>query len=460
MLSRNEKDLLIVTSEKNRPCWASPIVEACYASPPGLGEFSCCALNHDFGNGTVQCDKFDIGNIMCDLLRKKIEFLFSNEEIMRARFFSCISHIWLRGLPEQFTLRSKANYDEDAVERLIRTLKWKRDEMLVGLDTGLTFAKWCVLQNNHEALCLHLKNDINIVTDPETRNNLLEAPTRVDLPYFGIPLRSTNLHVAMCLGGPECVRILLENGANPNALTVQGHADPLQAACVFSNTPNVEMWLRYFPQWNLNKDNNGLGSALCYALMFGTGDVLNVVKMLIRAGADVSYCNPQGFTPLIFSQMSKDSNPNVVGYLLKKICSQATKSRQDLKPEVIKQLVANEVNRKVHAKQMSYYLIFKACEFMYNMKIKRKGLVRSMALNLGSTALMWAARRGDAAMVRQLILAGADPMIKNEIGMSAIDFANLKGPFPAVSAVLDEYKDEGSMGLLDSRGETVRSVDL
>lgn len=61
MLSRNEKDLLIVTSQRNRPCWASPIVEACYASPPGLGEFSCCMLNHDFGNGIVECDKYDIG---------------------------------------------------------------------------------------------------------------------------------------------------------------------------------------------------------------------------------------------------------------------------------------------------------------------------------------------------------------------------------------------------------------
>ena len=37
------------------------LVEACYASPPGLGEVSCCMLNHDFGNGIVECDKYDIG---------------------------------------------------------------------------------------------------------------------------------------------------------------------------------------------------------------------------------------------------------------------------------------------------------------------------------------------------------------------------------------------------------------
>ena len=120
---------------------------------------------------------------------------------MRARFFSCISHIWLRGLPDTFKLqRSGANADEDAVDRLIRTLKWKDKDMISGLDTGLTFAKWCVLQNNHEALELHFKQDINTVNDVQTRKNLVEAPTRIDLPYFGIPLASTNLHVAMCLG--------------------------------------------------------------------------------------------------------------------------------------------------------------------------------------------------------------------------------------------------------------------
>ena len=206
--------------------------------------------------------------------------------------------------------------------------------------------------------------------------------------------------------------------------------------------------------------------------MFGTGDVLDVVKMLIRAGADVLYCNPQGFTPLMFSQFCKDSNPSVVAYLLKKICSAIVKREGDskLSPDRIKQLVAKEVNRSVQAKDFKYYLLFKACEFLYVTKIRRKGITRSMAMNLGSTALMWAARRGDAAMVRQLILAGADPSIQNEMGMDVLDFSNMKGPFPAVSEVLKEYESQGSVGLMDSsnsssskrrsRNDTMESVDL
>lgn len=41
----------------------------------------------------------------------------------------------------------------------------------------------------------------------------------------------------------------------------------------------------------------------------------------------------------------------------------------------------------------------------------------------GSTPLMMASRYGSAAAVKLLLEAGADPMLKNDLGMSAIDFA-------------------------------------
>ncbi len=42
----------------------------------------------------------------------------------------------------------------------------------------------------------------------------------------------------------------------------------------------------------------------------------------------------------------------------------------------------------------------------------------------GSTPLMMAAHYGSAESVQQLLTAGADPMLKNEKGLTAIDFAN------------------------------------
>jgi ankyrin repeat protein len=41
----------------------------------------------------------------------------------------------------------------------------------------------------------------------------------------------------------------------------------------------------------------------------------------------------------------------------------------------------------------------------------------------GSTPLMMAAQYGTEATVKLLLEAGADPMLRNDLGLSAIDFA-------------------------------------
>ncbi len=43
--------------------------------PPGLGEFSCCTMKHDFGNGKIPCDKIAVGNVLSLLMEAKVEHL-------------------------------------------------------------------------------------------------------------------------------------------------------------------------------------------------------------------------------------------------------------------------------------------------------------------------------------------------------------------------------------------------
>ncbi len=43
--------------------------------PPGLGEFSCCAMKHDFGNGKIPCDKIAVGNVLSLLMEAKLHHL-------------------------------------------------------------------------------------------------------------------------------------------------------------------------------------------------------------------------------------------------------------------------------------------------------------------------------------------------------------------------------------------------
>lgn len=504
MLSRKQKDLLIVTSAERRPNWASPVVEACYAAPPGYADFSCCALNHDFGDGPVECDKLDVRDIMMDLLRSKIQYMFRESETMTARFFLCVSHMWLRGLPSRPRASSGQSQgsiadDDDvsdaagagvrvaytnassivprsddpatALSELRRVLRWgqldptEATRIDTGLDTGMTLMKWCVLSDNAPALREHLREIAERVTDPTTRRALIEAPTRVNLSCFGFPLHSTNLLAATAMASPDVVVALLEAGANPEAHTFAGTVDPFMAACVFGNYATVQCWLDNFPDWDIDRDNGDIANALCYACMFGgmsgSSEILKVIKCLVRAGADVSFRNRQGLTPLMFSQMCKDAHPSVVAYLLKCLCHRATTTTRrivdaDTTSTAIEDAVASEINRKAVPRTIRDRIVSALYTTMYRTGAKRRGMVRALAMNVESTAIHWAARRGDAAMVRQLLCAGADPHQTNAVGADAAAFAQWKGPFPAVDAVLEEFHTKGRRGMIH-RSESLGS---
>ncbi len=40
-----------------------------------LGAFSCCAMNHDFGNETIPCDKIAVRSVLSLLMEAKVEYL-------------------------------------------------------------------------------------------------------------------------------------------------------------------------------------------------------------------------------------------------------------------------------------------------------------------------------------------------------------------------------------------------
>jgi hypothetical protein len=57
---------------------------------PGLGEFSCCAMKHDFGNGNIPCDKIAVGNVLSLLMEAKVEHLKCAGRWFEMRYFASL----------------------------------------------------------------------------------------------------------------------------------------------------------------------------------------------------------------------------------------------------------------------------------------------------------------------------------------------------------------------------------
>ena len=70
--------------------------------------------------------------------------------------------------------------------------------------------------------------------------------------------------------------------------------------------------------------------------------------------------------------------------------------------------------------------------------LSKSVLASRLAHGAGLTALHYAARRGDVEIVTLLLEAGADPYLKNEMGLNSFDITEKFGPFPSVMRVLNK----------------------
>lgn len=157
----------------------------------------------------------------------------------------------------------------------------------------------------------------------------------------------------------------LKNGLDPN--TVDEHGDPLLVIAAREKSDQVGAALAAAPNVDLEKQDKAGETALMLAAL--NGDV-KLAQILIEKGAEV---NKKGWTPLHYA--ATNGHDDVVSLLLDKSAY----------------IDAGSPN--------------------------------------GTTPLMMAARGGYGKTVTLLLDQGADPALKNQLGLTALDFAkHYKGP--------------------------------
>ena len=99
------------------------------------------------------------------------------------------------------------------------------------------------------------------------------------------------LHIASKLGNVVIVRKLLENGANINAVSKISKQTPLHSASEKGQIEVIKELLKYNPLLDVKDTNNK--TPLYYAFTFGFSGHMDVVKLLVKSGADINNVSMQ-----------------------------------------------------------------------------------------------------------------------------------------------------------------------
>jgi len=233
-------------------------------------------------------------------------------------------------------------------------------------------------------------------------------------------------------GDREAIRTLLQKGADVNQADGDG-STALHWAAYRDDAQAVEMLLKAGAKPNAITD---LGvTALWNASQNGSEAI---TKRLLDAGANPNLALLSGETPLMVA--ARGGYPGVAQLLVVKGANVNTKGTRDQTalmwaaaqrhPEVVKVLLAAKPD--VHAKSEVWSEMQGLLPHSYYNKAIPHG---------GETALMFAARNGDAASARMLIEAGANPNDSDAWGVSATTLAAHSDFTDVVELLLDKGAD-------------------
>jgi ankyrin repeat protein len=401
------RPVLLVRSGTGIPNWVSPL--ECQRLAVGTSSFECCDSNHTL---IQTCRRPVYLTSLVRMIETRVRSLFLSGDFAEARLSLCFTNYWCRGLLEDRTKREKK---WDLIQSFKKDLRWRcpldgewkcRDDIPL-----LVYAS--------SSDCIEVVRELLIkihqVTNPrEKRLYLCGCVPKKGLVQLGMVGGSTPLIMAMTTSQPEIVSLLLDYGAGPFETEING-SDPLMYACAVGRTENVNFWLDRFPDWDLQRKNTVLGGVALGCAVFMGPHRLELVKVLLDRGASLNYITDGGSSILIDLCSSEDADPEILQLLLEKI------KKMDV------------VNIKIHGRTIKRRTIYRLARFLTRHNFTKSGLMTALAQDSGSTALHYAVQRGDVDVVNVLLQHGSDPIIKNDLGKSPVDYCDA---FPEMKGAL------------------------
>ena len=431
VLSRTSVRIMIVKSAVATPEFLAPLDTLQLL--PGLGSYSCCAKNHDFGGGagTSPCDLGAVTSVMSHMIDAKVEHLWSQRQVFDSRAFAGLKHWFMRGLHSRVT-DHQATRGPAAARRILR---WRSRDMEdeETRETGVGMLFWCALSNNIEGVRAAISQSYAREATPgssfvgrkdvsiQNEVLLIDRPDLWSIFHIG----TTPLHVAAGFASWEVVEAILDMGADPNARTK--HDLPVfHLPALYGRAEVVRQWCKRMPEFDVDTGGLNLNLTALVACLQQGPDKAACVQALVEAGADVNQCADNGTHMLVALASNLDGD---------KAFSEMVLALPGVRDLVNKPIVPRTRMWKVR------YNVARLLVWMVN----RGVLPRTVSSWVRQSPLGSAARNGNHFVVKALIDAGANKASKNAQGKTPLDLAS-------------SIMHESTRALLRSGGQEVGST--
>ena len=120
----------------------------------------------------------------------------------------------------------------------------------------------------------------------------------------GVPIYTTNLHLAISMGSEDCLEILLRNGADPNLIDSKGRTPLMYSVLESFNMIDILLMNGADPDIGDFEGRTPLTLAV-----IDSGVDEGIVAALLAHGANVNIQDKTGFTPLMWAVNNHDRMP-------------------------------------------------------------------------------------------------------------------------------------------------------
>lgn len=209
--------------------------------------------------------------------------------------------------------------------------------------------------------------------------------------------------VGFQLNSPKIVELLIEVGADINAVDKDGNTTLHRAMC-FSNPEIAEILIKKGADLEIKNKLGETPLAYFHKQWIGGSNPLPIVKLLVEAGANLEVVDKMKRTLLIKAILSKF--PNVAEFLIELgVDVNATTKNKDKESPLYSATVANNVR-------------------MVELLIQKGANVNAICGYFKQTALHTASKYSNRFEIAKLLMkAGASVDIKDSYGKTALDYA-------------------------------------